>query len=107
MPERKRAMGSKLSQKLIKLGFFFVLDTYECSGPMSEGRRVKRGQPNTQDCKNGVMVVYDEEGRPWIMRGSKVDDTVRQGLGDFNLSRGAYVPHSNDGGHFVCEVAKL
>ncbi len=96
---------SKLSHILIDLGFFSALGTSEHLGMTPEECHVKRGQPNTQDYNNGVQVVYDENGRPWIIHGSKVDDTVQQGLWDFNLSRGAYVPHSNDGGYFIREIA--
>ena len=96
---------SKLSHILIDLGFFSALGTSEHPGMACEDRHVERGQPNTQDYNNGVLVVYDEDGRPWIIHGSKVDDTVQRGLRDFNLSRGAYVPHSNDGGYFIREIA--
>ena len=84
------------------MGFFSALGTSEGEG------HVERGRPNVKDSNNGVLVVYDEEGRPWIMGVSKLSDNVHVSLLDFDLSRGAYVPHSNDGGHFMSEVvAKL
>ena len=93
-------MGDKLSHKLIDLGFFSVLGTTEHAGGGRDGFLVKRGTPNTCDYNNGVSVIYDETGRPWIFRGSLGSDMVAS----FNLKRGAHVPHSNDGGHFVHEV---
>jgi len=93
----------KLSHVLIDLGFFSALGTHQSCSDVS-ANTVKRGQPNTQDHNNGVLVVYDEEGRPWIMVLSKFNRDARQALSGFNLTQGAYVPHSNDGGHFVHEV---
>jgi hypothetical protein len=96
---------TKLSHRLLDLRFFSVLGTSEHPGMSPEECHVKCGNPNVWDANNGVMVVYDELGRPWIMHGSMADDRVRRGLDGFQLSRGAYVPHSNDGGYFVREVA--
>lgn len=96
---------SKLSHKLIDLGFFSVLGTSERL--TSEEYYVKRGQPNTHDYNNGILVVYDEEGRPWIIRDPKANYTIWRKLREFNLSQGAYVPHSNDGGHFIRKIEKL
>ncbi len=99
-------MGSKLSHVLIDVGFFSALGTSEYPG-MSEVVYVRRGSPNTYDSNNGVMAVYDEDGRPWIAR-NNFDEKLAEGLRHMfelrDLKRGAYVPHSNDGGHFVCEI---
>ena len=102
-------MGDKLSHKLIDLGFFSVLGTTEHAGGGRDGFLVKRGTPNTFDGNNGVSVVYDETGCPWILRGGTVSlNTWNTLVRPFNLRRGAHVPHSNDGGRFVHEVvAKL
>jgi len=95
----------KLSYNLIDLGFFSALGTSEHPGMMSEEVYVKRGTANTYDSNNGVMVVYDEEGRPWILQYSLVTDKVMEKLRrEYSLKHGAYVPHSNDGGHFVHEA---
>ena len=75
----------RCAEALIDLGFFSALGTSEYPGFTSEECHVKRGTPNSQDYNNGVLVVYDEDGRPWIMHGSKVDDTVRQGLSGYDL----------------------
>ena len=98
---------SKLSHKLLEMGFFWVLGTSEHPGMTSESHRVRRGAPNTWGSNNGVTVVYDEEGRPWIIRrGREISnhDFDEKILFAHNLKRGAYVPHSNDGGWFVTEV---
>jgi len=98
-------MGSKLSNTLVGLGFFSALGTTESI--VSEGHHVKRGTPRTWDSNNGVTVIYDEEGRPWIIRNNyddEVADAIQVLIHDHDVQRGAYVPHSNDGGHFVCEV---
>ncbi len=96
-------MGTKLSHFLIDLGFFSVLGTTEHVGGGGQGTLVKRGQPFTHDYNNGVTVVYDENGCPWIRRGHvSTDEFVIWNGGP--IVRGAHVPHSNDGGYFVREV---
>lgn len=94
----------KLSHKLIDLEFFSALGTNGYFNGRRDETHVKRGQPNTCDYNNGVQVVYDEEGRPWILQGSKVTDAVVAELRAYNLKHGAFVPHSNDGGRFVHEI---
>lgn len=98
-------MDMKLSHSLMDMGFFSALGTSEHPGMMSEEVYVRRGRPNTWDYNNGVTVVYDEEGRPWIHCRyfcSTVDIEMPRGL-----QCGAHVPHSNDGGHFVREVIPI
>lgn len=99
-------MGSQLSHMLLDLGFFSALGTTERSGGSPDGFHVERKTPNTWDYNNGVTVVYDEAGRPWIIPGEYVTDEIRAELKQFDLKRGAYVPHSNDGGHFIHTVVK-
>ncbi|MBI2050854.1 MAG: hypothetical protein HYT31_03530 [Parcubacteria group bacterium] len=98
----------KLSHRLLDLGLFCALGTSEHPGHSEEEQHVKHGTPNTFDCNNGVVVIYDEEGRPWIKSVRDVTDEVRRALWTlnytFNVQHGAYVPHSNDGGHFVRTV---
>jgi hypothetical protein len=122
MPKRRRMMGviTKLSPELIDLGFFSVLGTSEHLGNRDEESYVKHGEAYTYDYNNGVTVVYDEEGRPWIIPENcyrkhwknlreEIDysETAKE-FGElrfmYNLQHGAYVPHSNDGGRFVQEV---
>lgn len=95
-----------LSVRLLRNSFFWALGTFENSGLMTNGGcYVVRGAPLTWDQNNGVVVVYDEEGRPWIIRRNReVDLIIETFCRDFKLQRGAYVPHSNDGGLFVKEV---
>lgn len=98
----------KLSHNLIDLGFFSVLGTSEHPGFCKEEVYVVRGEPRTFDTNNGVVVIYDEDGRPWVMAAKNVVGVVSHGVQklivEFNIKRGAYVPHSNDSGHFVREV---
>jgi len=106
-------MGSrdKLSHKLLELGFFSALGTSEhpglATGVAVRACHVRRKKPNTWDSNNGVTVVYDELGRPWIIRREntfKIVDFGAMIIHAYNLERGAYVPHSNDGGWFITEV---
>ena len=97
-------MGSKLSHTLLDLGFFLALGTSEHPATTKEEIHVGHGTPNTFDSNNGVMVVYDEMGRPWILRNNHVPDEFVRKVQEYCLKRGAYVPHSNDGGHFICKV---
>ena len=92
----------KLSYDLIDHGFFSALGTTEVVGAGARGTVVGLGTPLTTDYNNGVYVVYDETGRPWIKRNVTTEDGLH--FAQFNLKRGAYVPHSNDGGYFVREV---
>lgn len=96
----------KLSHWLLDAGWFCALGTSErlrLDG--KEASYVKRGTANTWDHNNGVYVIYDETRCPWIAR---TDDAmgadIFSAIGEFKLRRGAYVPHSNDGGHFVIDV---
>ncbi len=100
MPERRRAMGAVLlSHQLIDGGFFCALGTTEHPGMTQPGVIVKKGTPFTWDYNNGTFVVYDEAGRPWITGDRAVMDRFE--VACHQLSRGAYVPHSNDSGHFI------
>ena len=94
----------KLSHKLLALGFFSALGTSEHPGMTQEEVHVGRGTPNTFDGNNGVTVIYDEDGRPWIQSTKHITGLIILALRGHNLKRGAYVPHSNDGGHFLHEI---
>lgn len=90
--------GKQLSQLLDEQGFFCAFGTTEHIGGVPY--LVKARTPRSTDYNNGVTVVYDEKGRPWIKRGSP-DLTPFEGQ---ITARGANVPHSNDGGYFVSKV---
>lgn len=97
-------MGTeKLSHILLDMGFFSALGTTEWAA--GEKKLVLRGTPKTWDANNGVIVVYDDDGRPWISANLEVGIVTlavdKYRVGQFNLQRGAYVPHSNDGGQFI------
>jgi len=100
-------MGNELAQKLKEMGFFMALGTTEHVGGSRDESPVLRGIPMTFDTNNGVTAVYDEAGRPWIIHKDKLNNN-RHSLGQLlfanKIARGAYVPHSNDGGRFVREV---
>jgi hypothetical protein len=100
----------KLSVLLLKNGFFSALGTTErVGGVAGEDNIVKAGTPYTIDFNNGVTVVYDEKGRPWIFHGGlqrgfiEALDHFKTTMGQY-LKQGAYVPHSNDGGCFIHTV---
>jgi len=92
----------KLSHELMELDFFCALGTSEHPGFCEEEVYVVRKTPRTYDSNNGVVVIYDEAGRPWIMAAKEIAaHAVYKLIEEFDLKRGAYVPHSNDSGHFV------
>jgi hypothetical protein len=101
MPKEGATMGDKrLAHVLIDLGFFSALGTTEFDGTL-----VRKGEEFTWDTNNGVTVVFDQIGRPWIKRTSQVShETMTELITAFGLERGARVPHSNDGGHFILET---
>lgn len=95
-------MSEQISQQLLALGMFSALGTIERvhSAPI-----VRRREPLTYDANNSTVVVYDEQGRPWICSGrSAIAEKVFNLALERGCKRGAYVPHSNDGGEFVREV---
>lgn len=77
-----------IDEKLKKMNFKCVLGMTEI-GRRGTNLEIKKGLPLTWDKNNGVTVVYDEKGVPWVHRG----------IIEFpELKRGAHVPMSNDGG---------
>ena len=96
--------NKRLSCRLIELGFFCALGTEERT-PIRRYRRVHKGNPLKYDARDGVTVVYDEEGRPWIKESTGYDkDEFARLTGDYDLHWGAYVPHANDQGYWFREV---
>jgi len=98
---------NKLSYYLLDCGFFSALGSTEKAG--RKLKIVKLGKPNTIDHNNGILVIYDEEGRPWIppdrpAHKMALEFCLPDWIETHDLTRGAYVPHSNDGGQFVSEV---
>ncbi len=91
-------MGDKLSVCLCRAGFVSVYGTVEKVGDKMQ--EVCLGDPYTWDTNNGITVVYDEFGSPWIRRPTISLDKFANGKFENDLLRGAYVPHSNDGGKF-------
>ncbi len=112
-------MGA-LSHELLDRGFFSALGTTERASFPNGGYLVEHKGPYTWDTNNGVLVVYDEEGRPWLRRTMTSEgqpfvesdawrkicscvlvDSAWSRNTKPELTRGAYVPHSNDGGLFL------
>ena len=96
-------MGSALSHKLLVHDFMPVYGTTEKVG--GQQKLVMMGTPFTWATNNGILVVCDERGRPWIKRSGDISDFAKFFDGQPN-SRGAYVPHSNDGGEFVSAMLR-
>ena len=98
----------KLSHALINLGFYPVLGTHEDTAGIGPLEVVKRGTPYTINSKNGVTVIYDERGWPWIIAENRFTVADLESLGGanvFKLDYGkAYVPHAADNGRFLLEV---
>ena len=62
---------------------------------------VGKGTPKTWDYNNGTIVVYDEDGFPWIRSVMFVSIEFMQRFAAENqIQKGAFVPHSNDGRTF-------
>ncbi len=97
-------MGSILSQVLLAHKFMPVQGTTEKVGV--EKKTVSKGAPFTWDTNNGVSVVYDENGHPWIVRGEFNPRRLYMSYKVDLLTRGAYVPHSNDGGQYIQMIAR-
>jgi hypothetical protein len=97
-------MGCPLSHKLLNAGFFSALGTRETGRP--EGTLIGKRTPMTYDANNGTVVIYDEHGWPWVILSEKLPCPIGNLEKYFSVVfvRGAFVPHSNDGGHFMCEV---
>ena len=83
---------------------FHCIPMLECERVCAEMKPVTAGEPLTFDANNGVLVVYDETGWPWIRRNYLSDVEKREFdslVNTASLKRGAYVPHSNDGGKHI------
>ena len=91
-------------------GFFSALGTIERY--LGEDRLVRRGTPLTHGRNNGILVIYDDQGWPWVILARKLSTRwwIAMSFNTYHNSDlvdfrpGAYVPHSNDGGHFMLEI---
>lgn len=83
-------------------GFRCALGTSE---PTCDGHATIKCSPNLAyryDVNNGVLVVYDDIGAPWIAAKNEVStEKLDELIVSYGLRLGAYVPHSNDNGHFA------
>ena len=87
----------KICQYLVGRGFFSALNTIEFPGGTQEMVGYNPAQAKKSSSNNGVTVVYDEKGEPWVRR-RPITCEERDWLLDHGVSfKGAYVPHSNGG----------
>lgn len=87
-------MGSTMKEKFGELNFRHVLGKTEMIGG-TKPSTIRKGKPLTWDTNNGVTVIYDGNGDPWVHQGVlEVSD----------LQRGAHVPFSNDGGFGIRQL---
>ena len=93
-----------ISQYVVVRGFFWALGSTELPGGTSV--MVGCGQARSADSNNGVSVVYDEKGEPWVRR-RPITCEERDWLLNHGVSfEGAYVPHSN-GGDWIDRMERL
>lgn len=91
---------SRIQMALVALNFIPVLGTFESVG--GELILVARVAPLRHGYNNGVFVMYDETGAPWVAAWSAtLDDELKKLCREFGFKGPAYVPHSNDGGAFM------
>ena len=92
---------SHIGHELLDNLFFPALGTNESPGFIKSEEVVGVGEPLTWDTNNGMIVVYDDMGYPWIRsRKFFTSEWEVQFANQHSLKRGANVPHSNDGGTF-------
>ena len=83
------------NERLSSLDFRMVLGMTETVGGGANPSIIGKGKPLTWDANNGVTVIYDENGSPWVHRGTLIIS---------DLQRGAHVPFSNDGGSGIRQL---
>ena len=68
-----------------------------------EGYNLFPGHKMQYDTNNGVVLVIDENGKPYVgIADSKTIEAIENRSA--RRSRGRlYVPHSNDGGRWICD----
>lgn len=99
MPTMKgRRKMDTISNRVSRFGFMHVFRMTESFG-RGDTAKVDKGLPGRWDQNNGVIVVYDEDGQPWIYPASRMTDDIRSFVR--SLHPGEYVPFSNDGGKSV------
>lgn len=90
-----------ISHSLKEFGFHEAVGTIEKVSLKEQVVVAKREAKLTFDTNNGVMAVYDEDGQPWLLTLDRITPEIAEWLKTSELTRGAYVPHSNDGGHYI------
>ena len=95
-------MERTIARKLADLGFTSTLGTREESLTLDQNKEIKANPEKAfrHGHNNGVFVVYDHRGIPWIRRGY-LNPAEQSELELKDELRGVYVPHSNDCGMWV------
>lgn len=94
----------KISQYLVGRGFFCAVGVVEF--PAGGSRTIQYGEARRSDSNNGVTVVYDESGAPWV-RSRPVSCEERDWLLDHGVKfQSCYVPLSN-GGDWLQKMEQL
>lgn len=89
-----------LATALFSLGFIPALGTIE-KGFHGDATPVVKGKRKMYDSCNGVLVIYDELGAPWIIRCDLLEEgSLKEIISKHRLGKGIYVPYANDGGRF-------
>jgi hypothetical protein len=71
------------------------------SVPTEDGLAVFTSHPRRWDDNNGVTAVWLSQNECWLAPSECVSRDMPKIAQSFNLKKGAYVPFSNDGGHFL------
>lgn len=98
--QRERKKPMPLSSTLSQLGFAQVTGTNETVEGVAQ--RIIKGDPYTYDGSGNTVVVYDEFGEAWVKLCTLTElPTCYETIFEHDLKRGAYVPHSSDGGVWI------
>lgn len=68
----------------------------ECHG---ETRPIRSGEPFTYGRDRGVVVIYDDAGLPWVLKGRhirRINRRIEALIRSYKLRNGAHVPHLSD-----------
>lgn len=92
---------AQLERELMDAGFTCVASSYEYPHNGAEGAvKICAGEPQSYDKNNGVGVIYDAGGMPWVivLRGYTATESWKEIVRKYGHRMGGYVPHSNSCG---------
>lgn len=95
-------MFDKIGHELLDAGFLPVLGTSEQSATDKGYILVRRGTKRSYAQRNGIIVVSDNQGIPWI-NWETVETIImlKKMIKDHHLRHRLHVPHANDQGKFL------